>query len=36
MATDQQAGPSWMTPIVEYLSHGKLLENRAEAVKVKA
>ena len=25
-----------MTPIVEYLSHGTLLENRAEAVKVKA
>ena len=22
MATDQQAGPSWMTPIIEYLSHG--------------
>ena len=36
MATDQQAGPSWMAPIIEYLSHRTLLENRAEAVKVKA
>ena len=27
MAIDQQAGPSWMTPIAEYLLHGTLLEN---------
>ena len=36
MAIDQQAGPSWMMPIAEYLSHGTLLENKAKAVKVKA
>ena len=36
IAMDQQAGPSWMTPIAEYLSHGMLHENRAKAVKVKA
>ena len=36
MAIDQQPRPSWTTPIAEYLSHGKLLGNQAEAVKVKA
>ena len=36
MAIDQQVGPSWMTPIVEYLSHGTLPKNRVEVVKVKA
>ena len=36
MTTNQQVGPSWMTPIVEYLSHGTQPENQAEAIKVKA
>ena len=27
MAIDQQVGPSWMTPIVEYMLHGMLPEN---------
>ena len=33
---DQQAEHSWMTPITEYLRNGVLLENRVEAIKVKA
>ena len=36
MAIDQQAEPSWMTPIAEYVSHRMLLENQAEDVKIKA
>ena len=36
MAIDQQAGPSWMMPIVEYPSQGTLPENRVETVKIKA
>ena len=36
MAIDQQAEPSWMTPIAKYLLHGTLLKKRAEALKVKA
>ena len=34
MVIDQQADPSWMMPIVEYLSHGILPKNRVEVVKV--
>ena len=33
---DHQAEQSWMTPIIEFLRKGVLLENQTEAVKVKA
>ena len=29
-----EMGPSWMTPIVRYLSSGELSDNRAEAYKI--
>ena len=29
-----EVGPSWMTPVVRYLSSGELLDNRDEAHKI--